>query len=621
MLSSLARQRICAIRTAALCWVIAFCLLPSSTLVMCHPNSGWLEEAAWKGSLGRLAPKGPETVAPGKQSAARGMMDRQFKSPRRATDISVALPGLTSLIAQTPGCASLARSYSLCALSGPGLVSTIQTEVCQVTELLTNAETAKHSRVSLSEMVVYVDDVMAASSQQVPTTKDIKAYEQAMEWFKKAQALIGTPKENSDEQAELFKKAIAIRPEFIEAHYDLGLIFATQKKPEEAVKEFEAVRKLDAKFEGVYQLLATNYRDLGRNEDAAAALEEGLKQKPKDLPMLRALAFLQLHLSDDSSAIPTLQAILELEPQDADARMSLGIVFDKHNRLEEAAQSYRAALELEPKDFALHYDLALVLLRQQKIAEATVELEAADKLSPGNAELLERLGDAYSFQDSSVKAAVAYQAAVAKVPDRAVLLSKLGFALAKSQQVPGAVAALERSIKLDPSNPDSYYLLGDLYSELNRIDDAVAAYAQSLKLNPKQKEVHYNLGTLYAEEKQYAEAQTELKAAVDLDPDYAAAWSNLAVVCEKLEQQKEAIEAHEKVVTLGKAKAGNFFSLGILYCKENLPDKAVPNFAKAIQLEPDKYRQILREELKNLHSVLDCVRYRNDFVRLLSGGL
>ena len=108
---------------------------------------------------------------------------------------------------------------------------------------------------------------------------------------------------------------------------------------------------------------------------------------------------------------------------------------------------------------------------------------------------------------------------------------------------------------------------------------------------------------------------------MDLDPDYAAAWSNLAVVCEKLGEDKDAIEAHEKVVALGKAKAGTFFSLGILYCKKNLPDEAIPNFAKAIQLEPEKYRQILREELKNLHSVLDCVRYRNDFVRLLSGGL
>jgi hypothetical protein len=51
-----------------------------------------------------------------------------------------------------------------------------------------------------------------------------------------------------------------------------------------------------------------------------------------------------------------------------------------------------------------------------------------------------------------------------------------------------------------------------------------------------------------------------------------------------------------------------------------MPDPAIANFSKAIQLEPDKYRQILREELKNVHSVLDSVRYKDAFIRLLTGG-
>jgi hypothetical protein len=52
-----------------------------------------------------------------------------------------------------------------------------------------------------------------------------------------------------------------------------------------------------------------------------------------------------------------------------------------------------------------------------------------------------------------------------------------------------------------------------------------------------------------------------------------------------------------------------------------MPDPAIVSFAKAIQLEPDKYRQILREELKNVHSVLDSVRYKESFVRLLTDKL
>lgn len=459
-------------------------------------------------------------------------------------------------------------------------------------------------------------------SQQVPTVKDVKAYQEAMTWFKKGEAMIGTPKENSEEQADLFRKALQIKPDFIEAHYNLGLIYLSQKKQEESAREFDAVVTLNPDFEGpnsasIYQLLASIYRDLGRNSDAIAALQNGVKRQPKNLVMWKALAYLQLHEKDDAAVIPTFLAIIDLDPKDVDARMNLGVVYQRQNRPDDAVHAYRAALQLNPTDFNTHFNLALVLMRQQKVAEAAAELEAADKLSPGNAELLELLGDTYALQDLQAKAAEAYQAAIVKAPERAVLLSKLAFALAKLKRLPEAVTALEKSVGLDPNSMDAYYLLGDLYSALEKYDESVAAYKSALKLDPKQKEVHYNLGTLYAERKQFDDARAELTAAVGLDPGYAAAWSNLAVVCEKLDLDKDAIQAHEKVVALGKATSANYFRLGLLYAKINQPDPAITNFAKAIELEPDKYRQLLREELKNVHSVLDSVRYRDAFIRLL----
>jgi hypothetical protein len=63
------------------------------------------------------------------------------------------------LIAQTPGCASLARSYSLSALPGRGWVSTSQTHVYKVPKFLTNAGTAEHFRVSPPEAVVCLNGI------------------------------------------------------------------------------------------------------------------------------------------------------------------------------------------------------------------------------------------------------------------------------------------------------------------------------------------------------------------------------------------------------------------------------------------------------------------------------
>jgi tetratricopeptide (TPR) repeat protein len=105
--------------------------------------------------------------------------------------------------------------------------------------------------------------------------------------------------------------------------------------------------------------------------------------------------------------------------------------------------------------------------------------------------------------------------------------------------------------------------------------------------------------------------------AVQPDPDYAPAWSNLALVAEKLELDTEAIQAHEKLIALGKGQALNYFHVGVLYAKANQADPAIAALTKAIELEPDKYRTVLREELKKIHSVLDSIRYRQDFVKLL----
>jgi hypothetical protein len=72
------------------------------------------------------------------------------------------------------------------------------------------------------------------------------------------------------------------------------------------------------------------------------------------------------------------------------------------------------------------------------------------------------------------------------------------------------------------------------------------------------------------------------------------------------------------VVALGKAQAQTYFHLGILYANTDQPDLSIANFARAIELEPDKYRAMLKEELKNVHSVLDSVRYKDKFVRMLA---
>lgn len=470
----------------------------------------------------------------------------------------------------------------------------------------------------LSGMMLAAQTGSSKAKNAVSTIEDARVYREAMTWFKKAEAMIGTPQENSEEQAELFRKALEIKSDFLEAHYNLGLIYANQKKMKEAVAEFEAVLKLEPKFDqNIHVMLATAYEGSGNNAAAIAALQKALLGKPEDVKLLRALAYLQFNGKQDEAAIKTLHKIIAVEPDDISSHMDLGMLLQRNNDVENAIRHFQEALRIDPRNYEAHYYLASGYMQQQKIDESAAEMEIASELKPGNAELLEKLGDVYALRQRHDKAAAAYKAALDKEDGRGVLLAKYGFSLSNTNRTEEAVSALESAAKLDDKNSDIFFLLGDLYSDLRKYDEAAVAYRKSLEKNPRQKEVHFNLGTMFAEQKKFDEAIAELKLALQIDPDYAAAWSNMALVAENLELDKEAIQAHEKVIALGKGLALNYFHLGVLYVKENRNEAAIAHFARAIELEPDKYRALLNEELKNVHSVLDPIRYRENFTRLL----
>lgn len=463
-----------------------------------------------------------------------------------------------------------------------------------------------------------VQTVSPKTKGKVSTVDDAKVYREAMTWFKKAEAMIGTPEENSEEQADLFRKALQIKPDFLEAHYNLGLIYANQKKMKEAAAEFEAVLKIEPKFDqGIQVLLARAYEESGNTAAAIAALKKALLRDPKDLKLLRALAYLQFNSKEDSEAILTLGQIIAAEPEDASAHMDLALLMQRNNNFEKAIEHFLEVLRIDTKNYEAHYYLASVYIRQNQIDKAAVELEAANAIRPGDAELLERLGDLYAMGQRHAKAVVAYKEALAKASDRSALLAKYGFSLSSINRMEEAIGAIESAAKLDSKNSDLFFLLGDLYSDLKRFTEAEAAYKKSIEINAKQKAVHFNLGTLYAEQKKFNESMAELKLALQLDPNYAAAWANMALVAENLELDQEAIQAHEKVLALGKGQALNYFHLGILYTKASQADPAIANLARAIELEPEKYRSLLKEELKKVHSVLDPIRYKESFTRLL----
>jgi predicted Zn-dependent protease len=111
-----------------------------------------------------------------------------------------------------------------------------------------------------------------------------------------------------------------------------------------------------------------------------------------------ALAYARaLELSGDlAGARDTLLASLKLNPEQFDARLTLGRVYLGLKDLNAAEDQFEGAVLLQPGSSEAQVELAKTLIHRKKFTEAAELLEAAAEASNRNPEIFELLAQAYS---------------------------------------------------------------------------------------------------------------------------------------------------------------------------------------------------------------------------------
>ncbi len=206
------------------------------------------------------------------------------------------------------------------------------------------------------------------SNRELPDPKDrIEMYELVSE------AINHSQRGRYDESVEKLKKALAIEPGSIPAHYLLGLNYYRQKRYADAIPEFRLV--------------------LERSPDYANAIFN--------------LGLALAHFGNLDEAIPLLQRTLELNPGNFSAAFDLGVVYLKKNMVEESLEAFRRSVTIQP-DFAPgHRALGEVLLYRGQADEAIAELREAARLTPNDGRIYVALGNALEAKGLTAEAAQA----------------------------------------------------------------------------------------------------------------------------------------------------------------------------------------------------------------------
>ncbi len=195
----------------------------------------------------------------------------------------------------------------------------------------------------------------------------------------------------------------------------------------------------------------------------------------------------------DEAARAYINAI-RFDPDFAEAHYNLGIVMVALGRFDEATQAYTNAIRFNPGFAEAHYNLGNVLLQSGRLDKAMAAFRAAIRCKPDHVEAHAGLGKALGELGRPEEAAAAYATAIRIRPDYAEAYSNRGNSLRAIGRLHDAADAHRAAIRLKPGFAEAYYNLGNTLKALGRLDEAIDAYSQAIRIRPNFIEAHVNLG-------------------------------------------------------------------------------------------------------------------------------
>jgi len=279
---------------------------------------------------------------------------------------------------------------------------------------------------------------------------------------------------------EIYEKLINHKPDYVEAHVNLGNVYRELNMYEESVAAYNAAIIIKPDLGEVYSNRGNIFTN-PKSDLADTYLERG--------NILRDLKLID-------KALASYERAIQINSNYAEAHSNRGIALRELKRLEEAIVSYDRAIEINP-DLAEAYLNRGIALRELKLFdEALASYDRAIELDPN-------LSEAYSNR---------------------------GNALKDLNRLDEALVSYAKAIDINPNNAEAYSNLGYALQYLNRLDDALASFNQAIEINPDYAQAYSNRGIALQELKRTDEAINYFDKAISLEPQYAEASHNKSLI-------------------------------------------------------------------------------------------
>ena len=324
-----------------------------------------------------------------------------------------------------------------------------------------------------------------------------------------------------------FSRALELKPDYAEAHYNLGNAMHALGMHDNAVACYGRALELAPNYAEAHNGLGTTLKDQGKLEDATRCYRRAVELKPDYAEAYYNLgnAFQDQGRLDE--AIASHRQAVHWRPNLAEAQNNLGNAFKDQGKLDDAVASYLRAVELRPDFYLAYNNLGNAYQDQGRLDDAVACFRRTVELRPSFAEAHYNLGNAYQDMGKPDEAVVSYRRAVELKPGFAVAHYNMGNACQDNGKVDDAISCYRRALELKPDYVEAYCNLGNALLTQGKPDEAAACFRRAQDLKPDYAEALSNLGNAFKDEGNLDEAVASYRRALNMKPDLAQALSNL----------------------------------------------------------------------------------------------
>ncbi len=276
----------------------------------------------------------------------------------------------------------------------------------------------------------------------------------AESWFLRAVALIGTPRENSDEEAGCYREALRMRPDYAEAHNNLAILMRARAELADAAAHYQQALSQRPDYPEAHYNYALLLQSRGSMAGAAGHFEQALQLKPDYVDAHHAYANLLKGRGELELAGGHYREALQLRPEAAEVHNNYGILLEGLARPQLAEEHYREALRIRPDYAEAHYNYAILL-------EDLAQPESAEKH---------------------------YREALSSWPDYAEAHNNLAVLLQKRGELADAEEHYRQVLRLRPDEPEAHYNYGLLLKVRGNAEAASEQFRLAYELAPEQEQ-------------------------------------------------------------------------------------------------------------------------------------